>query len=81
MTAAESGAFDLALLDPPYDDVDFDAVLAAAARCVKPGGRVVLEHSRRQATAESVPGLQRTRVLTAGDSALSFYAATSMVTH
>jgi len=81
MNGIEEGSFDLVLLDPPYEHADLDAVLATAASCVKPDGRVVLEHSRRQTTAESAPGLRRTRVLTTGDSALSFYAAAQMVTH
>ncbi len=68
-------AFELALLDPPYDLKDLDAVVGAAAVLVAPGGRVVLEHARRRESPDTVPGLQRTRVLVAGDSALSFYAA------
>ena len=65
--------FDLALLDPPYDVRDLEAVLRTAAALAVPHGRVVLEHSRRRAPPETVAGLARTRVLTAGDSALSFY--------
>lgn len=68
-----SGTFDLVLLDPPYDIRDLDAVTTAGARVVGPGGRLVLEHSKRRASPESAGALRRTRVLTAGDSALSFY--------
>ena len=65
--------FDLALLDPPYDVPDLDAVVRTAAALAAPHGRVVLEHSRRRPSPEAAAGLRRTRVLTAGDSALSFY--------
>jgi 16S rRNA (guanine966-N2)-methyltransferase len=73
------GAFDLVLLDPPYEIPDLDAVAIAGAVCVAPGGRLVLEHSRRRASPESAGTLRRTRVLTAGDSALSFYNERSRV--
>lgn len=69
-------AFDLALLDPPYDLKDLDAVVATAAALLGPNGRVVLEHARRRESPDAVPGVQRTRVLAAGDSALSFYSLT-----
>jgi len=41
-----------------------------------PDGRVVLEHARRRDSPDAVPGAHRTRVLIAGDSALSFYSLT-----
>ena len=69
-------AFDLALLDPPYDLKDLDAVVATAAALLSPAGRLVLEHSRRRESPDAVPGVRRSRVLVAGDSALSFYTAT-----
>ena len=69
-------AFDLALLDPPYDLKDLDAVVGAAAALLGPDGRVVLEHARRRDSPDAVPGAHRTRVLIAGDSALSFYSLT-----
>jgi 16S rRNA (guanine(966)-N(2))-methyltransferase RsmD len=65
--------FDLVLLDPPYDGTDLDRAAAAGAALVAPGGRLVLEHSRRRTSPEAADSLRRTRVLTAGDSALSFY--------
>lgn len=65
--------FDLILLDPPYDQPP-DAVLASAQAAVAPGGLVVLEHARRQATPESLELLIRIRQITSGDSALSLYA-------
>jgi 16S rRNA (guanine(966)-N(2))-methyltransferase RsmD len=67
------GIFDLVLLDPPYETGDLAAVVIAGAGCVATAGRLVLEHSRRRASPESAATLRRARVLTAGDSALSFY--------
>jgi 16S rRNA (guanine966-N2)-methyltransferase len=68
-------SFELALLDPPYDFPDYNTVLDAAARAVVPGGHVVLEHSRRRESPERVGPLERYRIVTAGDSHLSFYRA------
>jgi 16S rRNA (guanine(966)-N(2))-methyltransferase RsmD len=70
-----AAAADLVLLDPPYDLTEGDAVLAAAAEALAPGGLVVLEHARRRAAPERGAGLQRTRLLVSGDSALSLYEA------
>lgn len=72
----EGDRFDLVLLDPPYDIEDLDAVIDAAASRVAPGGSVVLEHRRRRPSPDRGPaGLVRTRIVEAGDSALSFYQA------
>ncbi len=73
----DAGTFDLALLDPPYDYEDLNAVLAEAARVLTPEGLAVLEFSRRRETPEAVAGLARRRIVTAGDSALAFYRPTS----
>lgn len=73
------GRFTLALLDPPYDYRDLDAVLAEAGRLLAPTGTVVLEHSRRRDTPLQAGGLTRTRVVAAGDSALSLYTFTQAV--
>ena len=70
-----AGTFDLVLLDPPYDLTELDRAVETGAALVGPGGRMVLEHSRRRASPETAGSLRRTRVLVAGDSALSFYAA------
>lgn len=67
--------FDLVLIDPPYDVENLETVLTAAAGVIVPGGRAVLEHSRRRASPESAAGLARGRLLIAGDSALSFYGS------
>lgn len=65
--------FDVVLLDPPYDASPLEEIVAATERMLVPAGLVVLEHSRRRASPESAGGLVRVRMLTAGDSALSFY--------
>jgi 16S rRNA (guanine966-N2)-methyltransferase len=69
-----NGEFDLVFLDPPYEVADLEAIVAHASRWVAPGGVLVLEHSSRRVSAEAAGGLVRYRVLSAGDSALSFYA-------
>jgi 16S rRNA (guanine966-N2)-methyltransferase len=70
---SDIGPFDLALLDPPYDYADLDAVLAEAAGLLKAQGLVVLELSRRRDAPETVAGLSRRRTVRAGDSVLAFY--------
>jgi 16S rRNA (guanine966-N2)-methyltransferase len=70
-----TGEFDLVFLDPPYDVGSLAGVVAAAAPLVGPAGRLVLEHSRRRESPDAVGSLRRTRLLVAGDSALSFYAS------
>lgn len=74
---ALDGRFDLVLLDPPYDSADLEAIVRAAAQLVAPAGRMVLEHSRRRPSPEAAGPLERTRVVRAGDSALSFYTGES----
>jgi 16S rRNA (guanine966-N2)-methyltransferase len=64
--------FDIALLDPPYDQ-SADAELAALADLLAPGGVAVLEHPRRRASPERAERLRRSREVVAGDSALAFY--------
>jgi 16S rRNA (guanine(966)-N(2))-methyltransferase RsmD len=67
-----SGTFDLILLDPPYDGVDLEAAVRQAASWLSAAGVLVLEHARRRVSPSSAGGLDRTRVVHAGDSALSF---------
>lgn len=71
-----SGLFDIVLLDPPYarpHDLDLDAILRAAGGLLARDGVIVLEHARRHDVPEAPEGLARTRTVTAGDSALSWY--------
>lgn len=67
--------FDLIFLDPPYELPALDVALARAAERVAPGGRVVVEHSRRRDLPPTIGGLAKYRTLVAGDSALSFYTS------
>ena len=71
-----TGTFDLVVLDPPYDDPDLPASLAAADRLLARDGLLVLEHARRRPAPDVVGRLRRTRDLASGDSALAFYSAT-----
>jgi 16S rRNA G966 N2-methylase RsmD len=48
--------------------------LTVAAPLAAEATLIVLEHARRDASPEQIAGLTRTRALTSGDSALSFYA-------
>jgi 16S rRNA (guanine966-N2)-methyltransferase len=81
--------FDIILLDPPYDqllrlrprkgmngkeDDDVQTAAAAAGRRLTPDGVLVLEHARRHLPPDSSGPLARTRTVTAGNSALTFYA-------
>jgi len=67
--------FDLVLLDPPYDGPHDDTqnVLEAVGAIVPATGVVVLEHARRHRPADAAGALRRSRELTSGDSALTFY--------
>jgi 16S rRNA (guanine(966)-N(2))-methyltransferase RsmD len=69
--AAES--FDLAVLDPPYDEPDLAAAVVAAEPFITTGGLLVLEHARRRPAPERAGSLMRVRDVTSGDSALAFY--------
>ncbi|HEX2311889.1 MAG TPA: hypothetical protein VHH91_14350, partial [Vicinamibacterales bacterium] len=62
-------------LDPPYDTDT--AVLARAVRdWLAADGLLIVEYARRAgAPGAAVEGLQRTREVRAGDSALGFYTA------
>jgi len=65
-------AFDLILLDPPYDIENVSAVLDAAARRLAGNGLVVLERATRREPEEPA-ALQRTRDVKSGDSTLSIF--------
>ena len=72
--AAPADAFDIILLDPPYDDPQVDAVIAAGGDALTPAGVLVFEHGRRRAAPDAAGRLVRVRQVTSGDSALSFYS-------
>jgi 16S rRNA (guanine966-N2)-methyltransferase len=69
-----AASFDIMIFDPPYDE-QVDAVLAAAAERLAPGGVLVFEHARRRPSPDRVGALRRSRVVTSGDSALALYTA------
>ncbi len=72
-----AAAFDLVLLDPPYeyDDCAIGAILSAAGRRTAAGGRVVLERARRSGRVVAA-SLTHTRRVRAGDSILDFHVRT-----
>jgi 16S rRNA (guanine966-N2)-methyltransferase len=77
MDLARSGpafptAFDLIFLDPPYETNPTDACAVVAAS-LDAEGLLVVEHARRMNVPDVIGGLRRTRLLAAGDSALSFF--------
>ena len=67
-----AAAFDLVLLDPPYDIADTHEALAAAAARLRPGGLIVLERATRRDPGAPA-ALVRVRDVTSGDSTLTFY--------
>jgi 16S rRNA (guanine(966)-N(2))-methyltransferase RsmD len=67
-----SNAFDLILLDPPYDITTMTTVLEASARALAPGGLVVLEHATRR-EVDPVASLESVRQVKSGDSTLTFF--------
>ena len=76
-------SFDIVLLDPPYAGPrapsseisdDIHDVLQAVGAIVKADGVVVLEHARKRPPLAAAGTLVRSRELTSGDSALTFYA-------
>jgi 16S rRNA (guanine966-N2)-methyltransferase len=66
-----AGAFDVILLDPPYDNPTA-RLLDAAARALAPGGLIVLERATRR-DPEIPPALERVRDVKSGDSTLTFF--------
>ena len=65
--------FDLALLDPPYDLADLDAVVDAAAGRMAPGGVMALEHATRRQAPARAGHFAAVRQVKAGDSAVTIY--------
>ena len=68
------GHFDIIVLDPPYDEPQIEAVVAAAGDVIAPDGVLVLEHARRRDAPAAAGRLARIRQVISGDSALSFYS-------
>ena len=68
----DADAFDLILLDPPYDSEHVSAALDAAAPRLARDGVVVLERATRREPPASGE-LRRTRDVRSGDSSLTFF--------
>jgi 16S rRNA (guanine(966)-N(2))-methyltransferase RsmD len=70
--------FDIVFLDPPYERKELyaESLLAFGSRpLLNEGGVLVMEHSKRVELPETEGVLMRYRMLTQGDSTLSFYRA------
>ena len=67
------GSFDLVFLDPPYGQEVIGSALEAAAPLVAPGGLLILEHARRDATPAAIACIAKLRDIMSGDSALTLY--------
>jgi 16S rRNA (guanine966-N2)-methyltransferase len=65
--------FDVALLDPPYDQADLASVVEAAAGRMAPGGILVLEHATRREVPARAGQFAAVRQTKAGDSTVTFY--------
>ena len=67
-------AYDLVLIDPPYDDsAALDAALDGVGPLLSPGGRVVAKHFWRTPPPATVGLLASERERRFGDTALTFY--------
>ncbi|MBK8014745.1 MAG: 16S rRNA (guanine(966)-N(2))-methyltransferase RsmD [Deltaproteobacteria bacterium] len=68
--------FDLIFADPPYREAEavLPALLAAAEKLLKPGGRFIVEHAARTEPLGGIPGLALGAIRRYGDTALSEYA-------
>jgi 16S rRNA (guanine(966)-N(2))-methyltransferase RsmD len=74
----EGTTFDIVFLDPPYEREELYAKCLStfgSRPLLDEGGVLVMEHSKRTELPETEGGLMRYRVLTQGDSSLSFYRA------
>jgi 16S rRNA (guanine(966)-N(2))-methyltransferase RsmD len=67
--------FDLIIVDPPYAHDAAASALGAAQALAGGSTRVIVEHATRFPPPAAVGALQLRRTVTAGDSAVSFYAA------
>lgn len=77
--SADSTAFDIVFLDPPYDAAqEYESTLgllaSSASAKLAPGALVIAEHRRNQPLDDRYGRLVRTRLLQQGDAALSFYS-------
>ncbi len=71
----DEGAFDIIVLDPPYEasDAEVARVLLAAGESLAADGLAVLERARRRPAPDAAGRLSRSRDVVSGHSALTFY--------
>jgi 16S rRNA G966 N2-methylase RsmD len=69
-----AGDFDLIVVDPPYAASAAAEAIAAVHPLVAAGTRLIVEHATRHPAPVAEASLELRRTVTAGDSALSFYA-------
>jgi pantetheine-phosphate adenylyltransferase len=74
--AAAGRRFEIILLDPPYGTDPEVLERLTRAELLAPAGLVVLEHGRRDALPEQVPGLVLLKKRDYGDTTLSIYQGT-----
>ena len=65
--------FDLILADPPYGQADLESLVRGAVLILVEGGRLVLEHSSRQAPPPAPSGASLLVARAHGDSAFAIY--------
>jgi 16S rRNA (guanine(966)-N(2))-methyltransferase RsmD len=71
LRGAQTRAFDLIWLDPPYDLTNVAGLLDAAAGVLDPAGLLIYEHATRR-EPDVPPSLARVRDVKSGDSTLTF---------
>ena len=69
--------FEIILLDPPYDEANLETLVQGAGARLAAGGLLALEHARRREVPSAAGDVERSRVVTSGDSALTFYRRAS----
>jgi 16S rRNA (guanine(966)-N(2))-methyltransferase RsmD len=79
---ADGEAAGLVFLDPPYDaQHEYETALSllgsAARERLTPEALVIAEHRKKDQLQDRYGSLERTRLLTQGDAALSFYAVSA----
>ena len=65
--------FTIIFLDPPYGAKELDTALSATVPLVGGDTMLIVEHAKRDPAPQTFEGLERTRQLVQGDSALSFF--------
>ena len=71
-----SGPWDVIFFDPPYKDEylkTLDFIGSTSLKLLAEIGLLIVEHHHKNALADTIGNLSRTRVLKQGDSSLSFY--------